>query len=308
MGSAGPATSSVLTVIITTSVTPSAPSTELLSSVLESFGHHCPSLLNCRAIVVFDGFDQIVSNARLKKGYVTSEQARNFSLYKQNVKKLVLEQYYHGHKDITFTHTEAEAEYSNPFDAENVVSYTVSQTHDKKVTFIEPSRRLGFGLAVRSALRITVTPYVWVQQHDWILVSDFPIDPLLHIMRASESNPDVPIKYVCLPAVRMLSYALSTHVMNFPVLRELTSSLKRDFSPVLQKEIKIPLTPLFSWHDKPHIASTAHYLACVFPTRLAMLRGEFIEDKIGQRARAQMKDGHVSNLHLFVLPFCLYLF
>jgi hypothetical protein len=29
----------------------------------------------------------------------------------------------------------------------------------------------------------------------------------------------------------------------------------------------------------------------VFPTRLAMRRGEFIEDKIGQRARAQMKEG-----------------
>jgi hypothetical protein len=297
-----PTTSSLLTIIITTSVTPSAPSTELLSSILESFSRHCPSLVDCRVIVVFDGYDQVVPKARLKKGYVTSEQARDFSLYKENVKKLVLEQHYQGNEDIIFTQTEAEAEYGSPCDAQNVVSYTAAQTHDKKVTFIEPTRRLGFGLAVRSALRMTGTPYVWVQQHDWILVSDFPIDPLLQIMRASELDSKVPIKYVCLPAVRMLSYAVSADVIRFPVLRELTSSLKRDFSPASQPDIKIPLTPLFFWHDKPHIASTAHYLARVFPTRLAMLRGDFIEDKIGQCARAQMKEGLVSNFWSYLSP------
>jgi hypothetical protein len=254
-------------------------------------------------IVVFDGYDQVVPKARLKKGYVTSEQARDFSLYKENVKKLVLEQHYQGNEDIIFTRTEAEAEYGSPCDAQNVVSYTAAQTHDKKVTFIEPSRRLGFGLAVRSALRTTETPYVWVQQHDWILVSDFPIDPLLQIMRDSELDSKVPIKYVCLPAVRMRSYAVSADVIRFPVLRELTSSLKRDFSPASQPDIKIPLTPLFFWHDKPHIASTAHYLARVFPTRLAMLRGDFIEDKIGQCARAQMKEGLVSNFWSYLSPF-----
>lgn len=159
-------TSSLLTVIMTTSVTPSAPSTELISSVFESFNRHCPSLVNCRIIVVFDGYDQIVPKPRLKKGCVTSEQAKDFTLYKENVKKLLLEQHYQRNEDIDFTQTEAEAEYGGPWDPQNVVSYTAAQTHDKKVTFIEPSRRLGFGLAVRSALRMTSTPYVWVHQHD----------------------------------------------------------------------------------------------------------------------------------------------
>jgi hypothetical protein len=49
---------------------------------------------------------------------------------------------------------------------------------------------------------------------------------------------------------------------------------------------------MFLWHDKPHIASTAHYLARVFPSRLAIARGDFIEDSIGQRARMQMKEGN----------------
>ncbi|KAE9363817.1 hypothetical protein N431DRAFT_489669 [Stipitochalara longipes BDJ] len=286
-----PTTSSLLTVIITTSVTPSAPSTELISAVLESYRRHCLSLVGCRVIVVFDNYDRVVSEARLKKGCVTSEQERNFSLYKENVKKFILGQHYPGNQAIKFIHTQAEAEYGSPCDDQNFVSYTVSQTHDKHVTFIEPSRRLGFGLAVRSALRITSTPYVWVQQHDWILTSSVPLDPLLQIMRVSESDPDAPIKYVCLPAVRMLKYAVSAEVIRFPALRKLTSALKRDYSPQEQPEMKIPLTPLFFWHDKPHIASTAHYLARVFPSRLAMLRGDFIEDKIGQRARTQMKEG-----------------
>lgn len=287
-------TSDLVTVIITTSVTPSAPSTELLSSIFESFGHHCPSLLGCRVIVVFDGYDQIAAGARLKKGCVTSEQARNFGLYKANVKKLILEQFCRDTQNVSFTRTEAGAEYGSAGAAENVVHYTITQTCDKSVAFIEPSRRLGFGLAVRSALRLTETPYVWIQQHDWKLVFDFPMDHLLQIMKDSETKPNAPIRYICLPAVRMLSYAESSDVVKFPILRDLTSSLKHEFSPPARADIKIPLTPLFFWHDKPHVASTAHYLARVFPTRLAMLRGDFIEDKIGQRARAQMKEGHVS--------------
>lgn len=294
MGKDVPVPSTLLTVIITTSVTPSAPSTELISSVLESYQVHCPTLLDCNVIVVFDGYDRVVPEARLKKGCVTSEQAAAFSLYKQNVKEFIISQRYPRDQGIKFTQTQAEAEYGSPKDADNVVSYTASQSPDKKVTFIEPSRRLGFGLAVRSALRITTTPYVWVQQHDWILTAPFPLDPLLQIMRASESEPEAPIKYVCLPAIRMRSYAVSAEVIRFPALRELTSKLKRDFSPPGHSEVKIPLTPLFFWHDKPHVASTAHYLKRVFPSRLAMLRGDFIEDKIGQRARNQMKLGLVS--------------
>jgi hypothetical protein len=185
-----PTVSNLLTIIITTSLTPSAPSTELISSVLESYWAHCPSLLECRVIVVFDGYDRVVPEARLKKGCVTSEQAKHFSLYKENAKKLILEQHFQGNQLITFIQKEADAEYGSPNDSQNSVRYTARQTHDEKVTFIEPSRRLGFGLAVRTALRMTSTPYVWIQQHDWILTSSFPIEPLLQIMRASESEPD----------------------------------------------------------------------------------------------------------------------
>ncbi|KAF4344237.1 feruloyl esterase [Fusarium beomiforme] len=275
----------LVTVIITTSPTPSSPSTELVSAILESFERHCHALTLCNVIVVFDAFDQIVSTARLKKGQVTPQQAADFEEYKNNVKDLILTKYRHA--DATLTQRYDTAEYGSP-KPENRVDYTISQTSDKKVIFIEPSRRLGFGLAVRSALRVTETPFVWVQQHDWALLADLPIQPLLQIMQAHDLDPETPIKYICLAAVRMLSYAMSEQ---HHVLRTLSSNLTGKYEDPTHPGVKIPLTPMYFWHDKPHLASTTHYLERVFPSRLAMLRGDFIEDKIGQRARAQMKEG-----------------
>lgn len=285
--------SSLLTVIITTSITPSAPSTELLSSIYQSFSLHCPFLRRCRVIVTFDGFDKITPKARLKKGCVTLQQAENYELYKQNVKEYIIGQYC-GNDTPALTTKEAVAEFGSQNNPDNTVGYTITQMPCKDITFIESSRRLGFGLSVRSALRVTETPFVWIQQHDWMLSSSLPIEPLLQIMKESETDPDKPIKYVCLPATRMLSYAGTADVAHFPTLDRLTLEIKGDYSPKLEPDVKIPLTPMFFWHDKPHVASTAHYLERVFPTRLAMLRGDFIEDKVGQRARAQMKEGQVS--------------
>ncbi|KAK6853896.1 hypothetical protein PG995_010708 [Apiospora arundinis] len=295
--------SDLLTVILTTSVTPSAPSSELIEAIFQSFHIHCPSLTSCRVIVVFDSFDQIVPQARLKRGQVTAEQASNFDLYKVNVKKLVLEQYFPGQEEIPLSILKGEAEFGSPCIVTNNVPFEARQTPDKRVTFIEPSRRLGFGLAVREALRLTETPYVFVAQHDWSIVIDIPIENMLHVMQTSEKDPAVPVKYICLPAVRMLSYAVHADVIKHRALRELTSTLKREF-PVMSSSTSeepgptsssVPLTPMFFWHDKPHICSTEHYLARVFPSRLAMLRGDFIEDKIGQRARTQMKEGEWSK-------------
>lgn len=288
-----PSTVASLTVVITTSPTPSNPSTDLLSSVLDSFRQYCTSLLECPVIIVFDTFDRIAPQPRLKKGVVNPEGAKHFEEYKHNAKALLLRSYQglEDPKQQLLSRT-AEAEFGSPGKSNNFVPLQITQTADKHITFIEPTARLGFGLAVRSALRIAETPYVWIQQHDWPLVSKIPIDLLLEAMRDSEGERDAPpIKYICLPSIRMLSYATSSHVMEFPSLRALTSTLKRDYVPKSAPEVTIPLTPLFLWHDKPHIAQRVHYLARVFPSRFAMKRGEFIEDTIGLKARSQMKDG-----------------
>ncbi|KAK7745819.1 hypothetical protein SLS53_002536 [Cytospora paraplurivora] len=284
--------SEALTVIITTSPTPSAPSPELLESILDSFQNLCPALLSCKVVVVFDTFDRIAAENRLKKGSVTAEGAASFPAYKENVKKLILQQFAgRGPEvDTPMVEEEGEAEFGSPCMPGNSTSFSVRRTEDRRVIFIEPSERLGFGLAVRSALRLVETPYVWVQQHDWILQASIPVQSILEVMM--ESGEDAPVKYVCLPSPRMLGYAESPHVQSFPGLRRLSSSLKRDFT---SSEGRIPLTPLFFWHDKTHIASTEHYLSSVFSSRLAMPRGAFIEDHIGQRARNQMKEGLLAS-------------
>ncbi|KAI1778745.1 hypothetical protein F4818DRAFT_402354 [Hypoxylon cercidicola] len=285
----GQPVSCLLTLIITTSPTPSAPSTELISAILSSFRTHCGALLSCRVIVVFDTYDRIASQARLKKGQVTPDGARCFNLYKQNIQGLILKEFSPYEGELGLHHGNGEAEFGYGGMGANSVSFSTTQSNDKRVTFIEPSKRLGFGLAVRSALRLTETPFVWVQQHDWSLLSDIPLGPLLDIMQATEVGASMPVKYVCFPSIRLLSYADSAHVGQFPALRSLTASLKRNF--LTESGASIPLTPMFFWHDKPHLASTEHYLSRVFPTRLSMLRGAFIEDTIGQRARNQMKEG-----------------
>ncbi|KAL2147539.1 hypothetical protein VTI28DRAFT_8794 [Corynascus sepedonium] len=298
----------LLTLIITTSPTPSAPSTDLLSQILASFREHCRELTECRVIVVLDTYDHISSTARLKKGHVTAEGARKYVEYKSNVKRLILHEYGSGElgrceEDLVQEYDEAEFGSTAYAQQTNTVPLTVTKTEDGRITFIEPLQRLGFGLAVRSALRLTETPYVWIQQHDWALVSDIPLSPLLAIMRRHSQSDEghldrfadvnVPIKYVCFPSVRMVEYARSDHVMQFPALRALTNLHKQNFTVRSEtgNATKIPLTPLFFWHDKPHVAETEHYLAQVFPTRASLPRGAFIEDTIGHRARTEMKDG-----------------
>ncbi|KAI0476314.1 hypothetical protein GGR56DRAFT_693690 [Xylariaceae sp. FL0804] len=508
-----------LTVILTTSPTPSAPAPELVAAVLASFRAHCPALLACRIVVVLDGHDRVVGGgvgdddgedggggvtgggkggggkggggrrrARPKRGLVDPAVAEAADLYRENVRRLVLREWrYYGGGDggdggdrqqrrraegedgelleAVLVRGTGRAEYGSPGgppggrlggcpgngggggggaaradagdnshgdgdgdgdgDDANSVPFTTARTPDDdggggggRITFVEPARRLGFGLAVREALRLTRTRYVWVQQHDWPLVADVPLRALLRVMDGSRfsSSPSlsssssssspcccsccssgsfssasrdsssasaaadhqhqkqpqqqqeqqrgkdgdgderVPVRYICLPSVRMLSYAVSAHVVQFPALRALTARLKRTFivpassppttssssssssdaapaslsalrstsgpdskqqQPRQEEEegaegqvqggqdrerdgrqqqqqrrdvVEVPLTPLFFWHDKPHVASTAHYLERVFPTRLAMPRGAFIEDTVGHRARRQMKE------------------
>ena len=298
-----------LTLIITTSPTPSAPSTELLSDVLQSLRDHCPGLLSCRVTVVFDPYERVAARPRLKKGQVTAAGAAAFAAYMANVKQLVRDEFLGPHARPAWHHTAAEAEYGLTARTHGTVPLAITRTADGRVTFVEPALRLGFGLAVRSALRLADTPYVWVQQHDWALASAVPLPAILSIMAASTDAPDLPVRYVAFPAGRMLSYASSPHVRDFAALSALTDRLGRVFvasprpgpgKPASEEDDHggpgadvpgVPLTPLFFWHDKPHVASTAHYLARVFPTAMAVQRGGFIEDGVGHRARDQMKRG-----------------
>jgi hypothetical protein len=91
-----PPTSTMLTLVLTTSPTPSAPSTELLEAILTSFRQCCPALLGCRVILVLDTYDRVGAEPRLKKGRVNEEGAKVFNQYKENAKQLVLKNFLAG--------------------------------------------------------------------------------------------------------------------------------------------------------------------------------------------------------------------
>lgn len=280
-----------ITLIITTSPTLSAPSTELLAAVLNSFQAHCSAVLSCKVILVFDSYDKVATDSRLKKGYVTEETASVYDEYKKNSCDLLLRQYGWQAEVAQLRETRGEAEYGSP-DSTKPVDFTIKETQDGKIKFVEAiGQRLGFGLAVRTALRLVDTPYVWVHQHDWALTQDIPISEILRIMTDAQSNPSEPIRYICLPSGRRASYATSDQVTAYPELHSLSLELTADYSPQNDPSAKVPLTPMFFWHDKPHIAETAHYLQRVFPSRFSISRGDFIEDSVGQIARNQMKAG-----------------
>ncbi|KIW03083.1 uncharacterized protein PV09_05728 [Verruconis gallopava] len=286
-----------LTVIITTSPVPSAPSTELLTDVLDSFARHCPLLLRCRVIVVFDSYERVCARARLKKGAVTAEQAAAFAAYVASVKALVLRRFGRcdGAGASPLERSAGEAEFGSPFDPANAVPLVQLRTADGRVTFVEPARCLGFSLAVRSALRLAATRYVWVHQHDWRLTTTIPVASMLSIMRERDADDVAPVRYICLPSVRLLNYAAQSDNTRFAAFRQLTQRLKQVFhagphSDGLEGAEPVSLTPLFFWFDKPHIASTAHYLRCVFPSRYATRRSTFIEDTIGHRMRELIKN------------------
>ncbi|PHH53128.1 hypothetical protein CFIMG_008291RA00001 [Ceratocystis fimbriata CBS 114723] len=312
-----PGISSNLTIVLTTSPTPSTPSTDLVASILSSFHTHCPILLQCNIIVVLDTFERISPVLRLKKGQATPELAAAYETYKAKIKALFLRQW-PGPNGLCSTgldrntlspHISVDiAEYGSPGQAHTSVALDITEYLAAGVTLIEPRERLGFGLGVRSALRRVTTPYVWVQQHDWALDAPIPVNEIVQVMHANHLCEHAPIRYVCLPSVRMVGYAASMLAVKHTMLRQLTEKLKGNYSQVaVGKEEgvieeaeerrkamageRVSLTPMFFWHDKTHIASTEHYKQRVFPSRLAMPRGAFIEDTIGHRARDQMKAG-----------------
>ena len=279
-----------LTVIITTSPVPTAPSTELLTTVLDSFSKHCPQLLECSVIVTIDTFDKAGNQARLKKGRVSHQTAGDFELYTQNVKQLILDRFTHD-KSPELECATSVAEFGSPFKEENTIPTQISSTSDGRVTFIEPQARIGFSLAVKSALEITTREYVWIHQHDWTLQTDVPIASMINVMQSQHSDAASPVRYIGLPSIRLLKYAEQSDNVRYLSFRKLTQDFKRPFEvPSKENADAIPLTPFFFWQDKPHVASKEHYMQRIFPSRMATKRGAFIEDTVGQKARTQMKE------------------
>ena len=108
------------TVIITTSPVASNPSTQMLEAVVDSFAL-VPGLTDCPIILVFDGC-KISSQSRPKSGVVTEEEGRRYEQFAGNCEELI----------------RCHPSFCN-------------------CTCLRMSERVGFGCAVRGAMRQVVT-------------------------------------------------------------------------------------------------------------------------------------------------------
>lgn len=106
----------------------------------------------------------------------------------------------------------------------------------------------GYGLALSAALAEVVTEFVFVVQHDWLLVKDVDLGPVVNAM-----DLDATIKYVGLQSLTTLDYARRMQLrynLQLPPDRHLCG---------------LRLVPQLLWYDKPHLTRKKHYLEVVLP-------------------------------------------
>ena len=254
-----------VTMIVTTSATPSNPSLDMISYVMRSLcgDENCPELSSIEKIIVADApnvMDKDPSReCEYKRNRLTTKQAVDaYDKYKANLSAAIAK-----HKDDP----------ESPF---------------YRTSFLQLPRRHGFALAVREALKQVRTKYVMVVQHDRDAGRPFRVTPILEAMERDES-----VNYVMLRTKSVENYVERTrsryHVNVEPWIKSFS-------------DLNFHLMPLIFFYDSTHIARCDYYRRVVFgkittPRGSFKLRtGDFIEDTFGQVLRntikAQGMDAH----------------
>ncbi len=245
-----------LTIILTTSPTPSAPSTELVSSVLSSLPR---SLYKLDLIISFDGFTiSRKIQGRLKKGQIPQSMADAYPLYIENIKSLF-----------------NTAISSERFDGgmHTFVSEAPNPTvmHGGHVTFIRHKYRQGFGFSVKAALEYCKSTNVLVMQHDWIFVP--PIPPLFDLLNLMTQEDE--INYITFIARQTVGYIQSTGKNHNRKTAVFDASLKLRSDRPYRND----LIACLHFLDRPHLCSVPLYRK-IFTSKVVR-RGDFIEDTMG---------------------------
>lgn len=251
------------TIITTTSPTPSNPSTELIFSTLESLAEYAPELLECRHIIVCDGY-KCASDSKFRSGVVTAERAHAYEQY----------------MDIL----ELQAQKASEVDPSDC---SLEERLWRKVSVVRLAERQGFGFAVKAALELVQTRFVCVMQHDRTFMRPFhDVLPLLKAMMADEqlkmvglpTTTNDPSKYITQAITK-----LGEMKVHHPPFESLVVT-----SPVCPQ---LRFIPMIMWHDSTHFASTEYYRSFVFGRRRRLVtKGGFIEDKLGQEQGMDLRN------------------
>lgn len=253
-----------VTIILTTSPTPSAPSTELVSACLTSI----PSALATAPLIVScDGFTVCthpahLAGGRLKKGQIPQRLADAYPTYLNNIKTLLWGDAYASSTDLVIDDpTPGGAVHSRLTTADN-----------RDIEVIQHARHQGFAFSVKHALRSVRTPLVLVMQHDWIFDLTPPLAALTSILAM---EPEV--RYITFTSRFSHNYTHSRGNANARLKTVL------DHAAALRpaRPLRADLIACLHFFDRPHLAAVAMYRDLFARERIR--RGDFLEDTVGAR-------------------------
>ena len=266
----------LLTVIVTTSAVQSNPNTAMLETVLSSFSL-VPGLDQCRRIIVCDGC-RVAARARPRKGTVTADGAAAYFEFIERLKRLFRAERNRACADCDSSEIDCDDDTRVFYCTERQSSEPSADQNSDLLLVL--GQRHGFGGAVEAALRHVRSPYVMVVQHDNNFIRGFDLGAVLRAMRRW---PDV-LKKVDVLSTTTLRYAHAA-----PSKRGMPGLRLVPFAPALEDEHEpLLLRPMLYWYDKTHICSTDYYRRFVFAPG-SVKRGEFIEDCVGQRQLAAIR-------------------
>jgi hypothetical protein len=251
-----------ISTIVTTSPIPSNPSTEMIDKVLGRLF----SISNNSVIIVFDGATVIDCQEQeaVKSSRIHQKSMDKYSEFKAAV----------------------EAGLGRLLGVENTVQQVGKRTWSEvecktfeRATVISHSIRIGFALAVYSGLQRVRTKFVIVNQHDWLLSKDTPLDAIISTMdRHDELN------YVGFTSRMSKEYHKKA--------RRVVEFSKE--SDVIVEFDGMPFCRLFFFYDRTHIARVCWYRTCVF-SQQRFHRGDFIEDTFGHVIKDDCKEKGLSG-------------
>jgi hypothetical protein len=255
----------MLSVIVTTSPIPSNPSLEMIEKVIDSI---LQFPVKVQIYVVFDGVRNAApgKEEEFKSGKISQDSELRYKEFRINFIE-------------TFgSPSNSEEEFQFDFSVgKNTVSHVTLQRISEKISIVTHSIRIGFALAVSSALQNCKTEVVMIHQHDWILTQDCvsKLNEFCNVILNGTYN------YLTFVSRRSKNYIKSNH----PIL------VKRHFETG-ESIFTIddnPFCRLFYWYDRPHLARTSFYLTKVFSLG-RFKRGDFTEDTFGHDVMQSSKD------------------
>ena len=267
--------SELLTVVITTSVTPRHPSTWCLETVLASF-RRVASLPSCRLVIVADGcvVKEGMVKPRPRAGRVDEGMAARYGEYVERLHSLAARGTYGGSSDG---------------DADVMLG---AKSPLLGATIIRLARNHGFGRALEVGISHVTTPFVLVVQHDRFFERGFDLDAVLGAMRAEPHA----IKYVIMPTKKIdpARYRKKIFGNELNCCLDIFTGARAVRTTTPRRHSEARLVPLMAWIDSTHLASTSHYRNFVFeqsvPNGARVRRvGRFIEDKLGQQQSTALR-------------------